>query len=137
MGSTRRKARKTALQVLYELDCVGHPVDPILERLNQDQSLSEENISFVKELIVGILNHLNEIDKCIQQYAPNFPVSQISIIDRTILRIAIYEIVFQKQVTVQIAINEAVELAKAFGSSNSPKFVNGVLGSVSSMMIQK
>ena len=137
MGNTRRKARKTALQVLYEADCVGHPIAPILQRMGDEQSLSKESTLFVEEIASGVVDHMNEIDAYIQKFAPSFPVSQISIIDRTILRIAIYEIVFHKQVSVQIAINEAVELAKSFGSSNSPKFVNGVLGSISSMMIQK
>lgn len=137
MGNTRRKARKTALQVLYESDCVGHAVAPILQRLDEEQSLSQENAAFVKELAAGVVDHIDQIDKFIERFAPSFPVSQISIIDRTILRIAIYEIVFHKKVSVQIAINEAVELAKMFGSSNSPRFINGVLGSVSSMMIQK
>ncbi len=137
MRNTRRKARKTALQVLYESDCVGHDIDPILERLRQEQSLPEEAVLFVKELADGVIGHMKEIDSQIQKYAPSYPVSQISIIDRTILRIAIYEIMFHKQVSVQIAINEAVELAKSFGSSNSHRFINGVLGSVNSMMIQK
>ena len=76
----------------------------------------------------------SQIDALIQKFAANYPVSQLALIDRAILRLAIYEMVFAKQVSVKVAINEAVELAKSFGSENSSKFINGVLGSVSSVV---
>ncbi|MFO8101992.1 MAG: transcription antitermination factor NusB [Dehalococcoidia bacterium] len=137
MANVRRKARRAALQALYEADCVGHDPLSTIERLGEEQHLGEDAVEFIRELATGIMDNRGEIDNLIQRFAPAFPVTQLSLVDRTILRIAIFEIVFSKRVSVKVAINEAVELAKSFGSSNSPKFINGVLGSINSMMIQK
>ena len=95
--------------------------------------LSEENNAFVRELVSQVLQNKEEIDRNIQRFAPAWPIEQIPVIDRNILRLAIFEILFDNRVSVKVAINEAVELAKKFGSDNSSKFVNGVLGSVSAL----
>ncbi len=137
MANVRRKARTVALQALYESDCVGHDPVAVVERMGKAQGLGEDAIEFIRELASGITDHREEIDNLIQRFAPSFPVDQLSVVDRAILRIAIFEIVFSKKVSVKIAINEAVELAKTFGTSGSPKFINGVLGSINLMMIQK
>ncbi len=137
MANVRRKARTVALQALYEFDCVGHDLTSTIQRLSEDQSLLEDAVSFIQELAHGVTDNREEIDSLIHKFAPNFPVAQLSLIDRAILRIAIFEIIFDKKVSVKVAINEAVELAKTFGSSNSPKFINGVLGAINSKMIQK
>ncbi len=133
MTGPRRKARAIALQALYEVDTTRHEVDGVLRRLLTGGNLSEDNNTFVRHLVSQVLQHRGEIDRNIQQFAPAWPVEQLSVIDRNILRLAISEILFDNIVTVKIAINEAVELAKKFGGENSSKFVNGVLGSVSAL----
>jgi N utilization substance protein B len=91
--------------------------------------LPDEAVPFIKELVTGALENKENIDSMVRRFAAAWPLEQIAIIDRNILRIGIYEILLNK-VPPKVAINEAVELAKTFGSDNSPKFVNGVLGSV-------
>ena len=105
----------------------------MLNRLLAEAELSEENNAFVRELVSKAVQNREEIDRTIQRFAPAWPIGQISIIDRNILRLAIFEILFDNKVSIKVAINEAVELAKKFGSDNSPRFVNGVLGSVSAL----
>lgn len=133
MPGTRHKARTIALQALYEVDSVARQPETVVERLLTDTKLSEENCDFVRGLVNGTMKHRDEIDKHIQKLAPAWPISQLALIDRNILRLAIFEILFDNEVPVKVAVNEAVELAKTFGSENSTKFVNGVLGSVSTM----
>lgn len=119
-----------ALQALYELDCTGHSVDDVLSRLAAEQEAPEGAVVFARELTRGVTGNLGRIDGVIARYAPAFPVEQLAPIDRNILRLAIFEVLLDNKVPMKAAINEAVDLAKAFGSDSSPKFVNGVLGSV-------
>ena len=133
MAGTRRKARTTALQALYEVDSVSRDAGAVAERLLSEVEFSEENNAFVRELVDGVVRNRDEIDRSIQKFAPAWPVEQIAVIDRNILRLAIFEILFDNKVPVKVAVNEAVELAKIFGSESSAKFVNGVLGSVSAL----
>ena len=137
MAGSRRKARVIALQALYEIDIARHQPDAVVDRLVSGTDLSEENRTFVHDLVSGVSAHLKEIDGSIRQFAPAWPLDQIAAVDRNILRLAIFEILFDNRVSINVAINEAVELAKAFGSDNSAKFVNGVLGSVSTLAIDK
>ena len=132
MGA-RRKARELALQALYEVDTVGHELEEVVTRLLAGRRLSEENAAFTRELVSGVIQHKEEIDRKIKEFAVAWPVEQIPVVDRNILRLAIFEILLDNKVPVKVAINEAVELAKTFGSDSSPKFVNGVLGAVSAM----
>ena len=134
MVGARRKARALALQALYEVDAAGHRAEEVLTRLLAEERLSEENANFTRELVNGVIQNKRKIDKNIQSFAPAWPIEQIPVVDRNILRLAIFEILLDNKVTVKIAINEAVELAKTFGSDNSSKFVNGVLGSVSTLV---
>ena len=129
----RRRARVLALQALYEVDSVGHDVEGVLARLLSEGRLSEENSAFARELVNGVIQNKEKIDLNMQSFAPAWPIEQIPVIDRNILRLAIFEILLDNKVPVKVAINEAVELAKTFGSESSPKFVNGVLGSVSAV----
>ena len=133
MAGVRRKARVLALQVLYEVDSVGHKAEEAVTRLLANGGLSEENSAFTRELVSGVIHNKEKIDQNIQSFAPAWPIEQISVVDRNILRLAIFEILFDDKAPVKVAINEAVELAKRFGTDNSPKFVNGVLGSVSAL----
>ncbi len=102
-----------------------------MERLIAESDLPEEPASFARELIQDVLNSKNSIDAVIRTHAPAWPLSQMAVVDRNILRIAICEIMVEGKVPVKVAINEAIELAKMFGSDTSHKFINGVLGSVS------
>ena len=133
MTWTRRKARTIALQALYEVDSVARKAEAVLERLLAEGELSQENNAFARELVGGVIQNKDEIDFKIQSFAPAWPIEQLAIIDRNILRLAIFEILFDNKVPVKVAISEAVELAKSFGGGNSSKFVNGVLGSVSAL----
>ena len=128
---TRRKARVVVLQALYEMDCSAHKLEEILARLSREKALPEEAVDFAHELATGILHDKQKIDDAIRRLAPVFPLEQIAAVDRNILRLAIFEILFDNnKVPIKVAVNEAVEMAKAFGSDVSPKFINGVLGSV-------
>ncbi len=134
MAGARRKARGLALQALYEIDSVGHKAEEVVNYLLAEEALSSDNASFVRELVNGVIQNKEKIDENIKNFAPAWPVAQISVVDRNIMRLAIFEILLDNRVPVKVAINEAVELAKAFGSDNSSKFVNGVLGSVSTLV---
>ena len=133
MSGTRRKARILALQVLYEADSVGHEAELAMSRLLASERLAEESSAFARELVGGVIHSKEEIDQNIRHFAPAWPIEQIPTVDRNILRLAIFEILLDKKVPVKVAINEAVEQAKRFGSDSSPRFVNGVLGSVSTL----
>jgi len=133
MAGARRKARALALQALYEIDSAGHEAEGVVTRFLAEGGLSEENASFVRELVSGVIQNREKIDHHIQSFAPAWPIEQIPVVDRNILRLAIFEILLDNRVPVKVAINEAVELAKTFASDNSPKFVNGVLGAVSAL----
>jgi len=133
MTGTRHKARTIALQALYEVDSAARRPETVAERLLSETNLSEENKEFVRSLVSGTIRNKGEIDGNIRRFAPAWPVDQIAIVDRNILRLAIFEILFDNKVPVKVAVNEAVELAKTFGSDSSSKFVNGVLGAVSAL----
>ena len=131
MTGVRRKARIVALQVLYELDCTKHKTEEVLARLTTENTLSQEEPSFSRELVEGVSLNRAKLDDLIKEFAPVFPTTQMSVIDRNILRLAIFEILFFHDKTPpKVAINEAVELAKKFGSDSSPRLINGVLGSL-------
>lgn len=131
MRGIRRKARVVALQTLYEIDCAAHhEADAILNRLAVKVELPQEGIDFASDLVNGVITNRQKLDNNISKFAPAFPVDQISTVDRNILRIAIFEILFNNKVPIKAAINEAIELAKTFGTDSSSRFVNGVLGSI-------
>lgn len=131
MPGKRRRARVLALQALFELDTVGHAADEAIDRLVEDAEADPEARKFAMDLVHGVRDNREKIDDTIRQTAPAWPLEQIAAVDRNILRLAIYEILIDNRVPMRAAINEAVELAKEFGGENSPKFINGVLGSVS------
>ncbi len=130
MVGLRRKARTVALQVLFEVDSSGHGAEEVIARTLQESDLPEQTADFARGLVAGVIENKQTIDGQIRHFAPLFPLEQLAIVDRNILRLAIYEISFGKEVPVKAAANEAVELAKSFGGDSSPKFINGVLGSV-------
>src|SRR5688572_19169661 len=131
MTGKRRRARIVALQALFELDSVGHPPEETITRQFERLPAPPNVQKFATELVNGVLENKESIDKTIGDTAPAFPIDQMAAIDRNILRLAIYEILIDNRVPMRAAINEAVELAKEFGGENSPRFINGVLGSIS------
>ena len=129
-STPRRKTRVVALQVLHEIDAVGRDPVTVLESRLTEEPFSSAAVDFARHLVHGVLENREEIDKTISRFAPSWPLSQMAMVDRNILRIAIYEMALSDDTPPKVAINEAVELAKVFGSDSSPRFVNGVLGSV-------
>jgi N utilization substance protein B len=130
----RRAGRIVALQVLYEWEATRHRAEEVLARQVAEHRLSEQGAAFAGELVQGVLSHLAEIDQQIEQAASREgSLEQMAKIDKTILRLAIFEILYNNTVPVKGAMNEAVELAKLFGSEHSGPFVNGVLGTISSL----
>ncbi len=119
------------MQTLFEVDSTAHNPELVLKRLLEEKSLPDGVVSFAREIVSGVLGSGGELDRIIQTYAPTYPVRQLAIIDRNILRIALFELSIQGKEPLKAVINEAVELAKTFGGESSSKFVNGVLGSVS------
>jgi N utilization substance protein B len=127
---SRTKARGVALQVLYEYDLTGHQLGEALDARLQDENLEEPLTHFSSQIIKGIIPIVSQLDQIIAQHAPEWPLDQVAVIDRNILRIALWEFGVEKCTPLKVAINEAIELAKVFGSDSSPRFVNGVLGSL-------
>jgi N utilization substance protein B len=126
---THRQARILALQALYELDTTQHVAAEVIAYRLEDQPLAPEGEAFLRLLVSGVLTYRDRLDELIQRYAPAWPVAQIAVVDRNVLRIALFELSGQTQTPPKVAINEAVDLAKLFGSDSSFRFVNGVLGS--------
>lgn len=130
MLSRRRDARIVALQALFEIDIAGHDPETVLMHRFEEKPLSKRHAQYARHLVMGVLTNLKEIDSLISKYAPARPINQLPYIDRNILRIGLYEMIYVPQTPIRAAINEAVELAKCFGSDSSYRFVNGVLGAV-------
>ena len=126
----RRRARATVLQVLYELDFTDHKAVPALEARLEDRPLPEAAETFARSLAMGVQTYRTYIDGIVSKLAPEWPLDQIAAVDRNVLRVAVYELLFEPEIPPKVTINEAVELAKMFGSESSPRFVNGVLGSL-------
>lgn len=130
--ANRHLSRTLAMQTLFVWDFNNKSKD--LEKIMQDNftnfAPNFDDGGFVKELINGISKHLKEIDTYIEKYAPEWPIDQIPGIDRNVLRLGIYELVFSENIPPKVAINEAIEVAKNFGGESSGKFINGVLGSI-------
>lgn len=132
--ATRHLCRTIALQSLYEWDFYGKEadLDAIVERNIQSFGKDIDEPEFIWRLVAGVIGKLEEIDTIIQKVAPEWPLKQVAIVDRDILRLGIYELLYadKNEVPPKVAINEAIEMAKNFGGQNSSKFVNGVLGTI-------
>jgi transcription antitermination protein NusB len=132
---TRRRARRLSLEVLYEHDLAEHPAGEVLTRrfqelIEQDKPIEKTGAVFATHLVSGVLRYLSQMDLVIARYAPEWPLDQMAVIDRNILRMAIFEFLLDGETPVKVAINEAVELAKTYGSDSAPRFINGVLGTL-------
>lgn len=133
--SSRHLSRSIAMQSLYEWDFNKQrkkSLEEITQRNIKTFAPGLKDITFIKQLINGVISNLIQIDKIIEKAAPERPINQITVIDRNILRIGLYELLYEdkKQVPSKVAINEAIELGKSFGGKSSGKFINGVLGTV-------
>jgi N utilization substance protein B len=148
----RTKSRCLALQILYENDVTEHPLDVIIQdrwdlefpseefheflekELQKGKSTETEIMSSIKEftlaIVSGVIPNIQKMDEIIAKHAPEWPIDQVAVIDRNILRISLWEFAVEECTPVKVAINEAVELAKMYGSESTPRFVNGVLGSL-------
>jgi N utilization substance protein B len=127
---SRTKARSVALQALYEIDLSGHsPAEALEERL-QDEPMENNLADFARQIVFGVLPLIQRLDDFIAQHAPEWPMDQVAIIDRNILRIALWEFAVAGVTPIKVAINEAIEMSKIYGSDSTPRFVNGVLGSL-------
>jgi N utilization substance protein B len=126
----RTRARALALQVLYEIDIVNHPPAEIFKLRLEESPLSDDLAEFARQIIFGILPVASTLDQLIAKYAPEWPFDQLAPIDRNILRMALWEFAVFGETPLKVAINEAVELAKQYGSDSAPRFVNGVLGAL-------
>jgi len=127
---SRTRARSVALQALYEIDMVGHLPGEVLEERLAESALDEGLAEFVRQIVLGIVLIAAELDEFIAQQAPEWPLDQVAVIDRNILRISLWEFAVYGKTPLKVAINEAVELGKVYGSDSTPRFVNGVLGSL-------
>lgn len=127
---SRTRARSLALQVLYEVDLANHPPVEVFQSRLEDTPLSDELAEFARQIVFGVLPHIQDLDFLIAKYAPEWPLDQVAAIDRNILRMAFWEFAVQRETPIKVAINEAVELAKQFGSDSAPRFINGVLGAL-------
>jgi transcription antitermination protein NusB len=126
----KHQARVLALQVLYEIDMTHHPVEDVLPRTLEEQDATVAISQHVTRLVDGVLANLAIIDEYIGIAAPAFPVEQLPLVDRNVLRMATYELMFEPAVPPKAAINEAVEISKRFGGPNSSRFVNGALRTI-------
>jgi N utilization substance protein B len=126
----RTRARGLALQVLYEVDMADHPPAQIMSERLEESPLSDELAEFVRQIVFGIMPIRARMDEVIATNAPEWPFDQLAAIDRNILRIAVWEFAITGVTPTKVAINEAVELAKHYGSDSTPRFINGVLGSL-------
>ena len=127
---SRTRARSIALQALYEIDVVGHPAEEVIEIRIQESDLDLALLEFAQQIVLGVSPIFDILDYFIAEHAPEWPMDQVAVVDRNILRMALWEFGVYQKTPIKVAINEAVELAKAFGSDSSRRFVNGVLGTL-------
>lgn len=133
----RTRARECALKILYEVDITGNPFEESLANFWQFQETDDANIKdFASSLAKGVSENLDKIDKEIAKFATNWQLKRMAVIDRNVLRLAAYELLFIEDIPPKVSINEAVELAKRFGDLNSGRFVNGVLDKINKTYCQ-
>jgi N utilization substance protein B len=131
MKRERRRVRSLAFQTLYEVDSVGHdPEQIIMRHLDQLEGVDVEATVFLRRLVLGTLEAAPKLDLLIAECAPEWPIEHLALVDRNILRLAIWEFAVSDETPLKVAINEAVELAKQYGADSAPRFINGVLGTL-------
>lgn len=128
--SQRRKAREYALQILFQYDLADGNINEIMENFWKEKKVTQKIISFCNELVTGTIDKISEIDKKISLYSLNWKLERMSAVDRNVLRIATYELLFLKEIPAPVVINEAIEVAKKFGTEDSARFINGILDAI-------
>ena len=122
-----------ALKALYELDTTAHQPGTVLTQRLAEETLTSEGETFARQLVTGVLQNRAKLDQLIHEHAPEWPIEQMAVIDRNVLRIAIYEFSIARVTPLKVAINEAIEMAKTYGADSAPRFINGVLGSLAAL----
>ena len=135
--STRRKSRELALQALYQWNITRQDPSLILDQQKVNFSPADEEDEFAQQIIVGVLEHYNHIDELIEKFSEHWRLDRISIIDRNILRMAIFELLFREDIPPRVTLNEAIDLGKRFGSEDSSAFINGILDRIQKEVIHK
>jgi transcription antitermination protein NusB len=133
----RRKSREFALQVLYQLDITKQDIIKTLAQFQDHFSVNEERDDFMERLVLGVLEHCQEIDRLIEKYSENWRLVRMNIVDRTILRMAIFELLYCEEIPPKVTLNEAIELGKRYGSEDSGSFINGILDRIQNEAVQK
>jgi N utilization substance protein B len=133
----RRKSREFTLQVLYQLDITKQDVIKTLAQFQDHFSGNEERDDFMERLVLGVLEHCQEIDRLIEKYSENWRLVRMNIVDRTILRMAIFELLYCEEIPPKVTLNEAIELGKRYGSEDSGSFINGILDRIQNEAVQK
>ena len=133
----RRKSREFALQVLYQLDITHQDINKTLAQFQDHFSGSDERDDFMEHLVNGVVGHCQEIDRLIEKYSENWRLDRLNMIDRTILRIAIFELIYCEEIPPKVTLNEAIELGKRFGSEDSGSFINGILDRIQKEAVRK
>lgn len=130
MALSRRRARIVALEMLYQLDMTDGDVKDITAAQFEEKNLAKDSRGFIVRLVNGVWEHRNEIDKLIETNAENWSVYRITLIDRNILRLAVFEMVYCPDIPFKVAIDEAIELGKIYGAEDSGAFINGILDKI-------
>ncbi len=133
MPGPRHRARELALKTLFQLERPGADADEVLAYLAAEEGASRQVTEFATDLVHGVLQNRDQIDSGIRAASTNWRPEQMGRVDRTVLRIAVYEIIVARQVPMRVAINESIELAKTFAGEESGRFVNGVLGNIAAL----
>lgn len=126
----RRLVREKVLQILFQIDVGGIEPEKAIAHVLEEEKLPPKDIEFARSLVMGTLNNLEQVDRLISLHAKDWSLSRIANVDRSILRMAVYEMLFEPEIPASVSINEAIELAKVFGSDESGAFVNGLLDQV-------
>ncbi len=137
MSGERRRARRAALQTIFEVDQADHDHESALAYWAQGEEVVGSGLDFASSIVRGVLENKDRIDSIISQAAPTWPIEQVASTDRVALEIGVYEICFDRDAPLEVAINEAVELAKTFGGENSAAFVNGVLRGIAERSVHQ
>lgn len=137
MKARRTKAREAALQVLYRVDLADGSAIESLEAVASELKLSAEVIAYAEAVITGVTENLADIDSAITEFSSNWAIERMPVVDRNVLRIAVFELLFRSDIPFKVVIDEAVELAKRFGSEDSGAFINGVLDPLASDRLSK
>jgi len=133
----RRKSRESALQVLYQLNITKQDATAALKRFQEHFLSPGETDDFLKRLVLGVLEHFPQLDRLIEQYSENWRLDRINMIDRNILRMALFELLYCEEIPPKVTINEAIDLGKRFGSEDSGSFINGILDRIQNEAVKK